>query len=226
MAIARVDGVAPVDARTAIISTAEKLFAERGIFTVSLRELNRSANQKSTVALQYHFKDRDGLLRVILNRHGRDIGLQRKVLLDQWLTTPQQFRPLVLALVIPLVNKMHDQDGGPEYLQIAAELLNRSDRILEESDPAFLVIHDEQASIDTWSEHVAQFMPSEGVGAPFHRRFAAIRFVHLELARRAKDFAGHDQSLFTSHLVDLTCALLGSPLSDETNELLKRRREL
>ena len=51
-----------VNTRLWLIETAERLFAERGIDNVSLREINRAAGQKNVAALHYHFGTRESLL--------------------------------------------------------------------------------------------------------------------------------------------------------------------
>ena len=43
------------ETRTQLMRAAERLFAERGIEVVSLREINRAAAQRNATALQYHF---------------------------------------------------------------------------------------------------------------------------------------------------------------------------
>ena len=66
------DGIAPksIDGRHArsqltresIMLTAERLFAERGIGNVSLRDISLAAGQKNNGAVQYHFRDRENLV--------------------------------------------------------------------------------------------------------------------------------------------------------------------
>ena len=51
--------------RLRILLKAEELFAERGIATVPLRDIGVAAGQKNNVAVQYHFRDRDTLVREI-----------------------------------------------------------------------------------------------------------------------------------------------------------------
>lgn len=48
--------------REVILLTAERLFAERGIAAVPLREICVAAGQKNSVAVQYHFGDRENLV--------------------------------------------------------------------------------------------------------------------------------------------------------------------
>ena len=51
-----------VDTREKFLLTAERLFGERGINGVSLREISRAVGQRNPSALQYHFGSRDALL--------------------------------------------------------------------------------------------------------------------------------------------------------------------
>lgn len=65
----------------------------------------------------------------------------------------------------------------------------------------------------------------EAVGRPLHRRFAVVRFVHAELASRARERCGRgDHRLFASHLVDLVTAVLAAPVMQGTTNLIRPRR--
>lgn len=215
------------DAAAALISAAEQLFAERGIDGVSLREINREAGQRNTTSLQYHFGDRQGLLRAIMEKHGREVNARRNALLDQYEANGvEDVRALASAFVLPLVAKLHDPDGGRFYLRIAAELVNRAGRAVEEdavsilSDPTGRDPHD---SITRWSRLVGPLLSPIVVGPPLHRRYAAMRFAHIELGRRAAERPHQSERLFTSHLVDLVTSVLITPVSEETLAILAQR---
>src|SRR3546814_20288324 len=57
----------------ALISAAERLFAERGSEAVSLREINTAAGSTNASAIQYHFGGRRGLVKAVLAKHEVDI---------------------------------------------------------------------------------------------------------------------------------------------------------
>ena len=215
------------EASASLIEAAERLFATRGIDGVSLREINREARQRNTTSLQYHFGDREGLLRAILFKHARDVDAGRNALLDQYeANRVADIRALSSAFIIPLVAKLHDENGGREYLRIAAELVNRNNREIAAGDPSIMPDpkgHNPRDSITRWFALVAPFVPARTVGPPLHRRYAAIRFAHIELGRRAGDPSHRTDRLFTSHLVDLFTAILVTDVSEETAALLRER---
>ncbi len=217
------------DATASLIAAAEQLFAERGIDGVSLREINREARQRNTTSLQYHFGDRDGLLRAILAKHGRDVHAGRNALLDQYVANAiDDVRVLASAFVLPLVAKLHDPEGGRQYLCITAELVNRTNHPIEPGEPSILsdpTGQDPHDSITRWSRLVGPLLPAMVVGPPLHRRYAVMRFAHIELGRRASERPHRSDRLFTSHLVDLVASLLVTPVSDETASLLAQRAD-
>ena len=146
------------DATTSLITAAEQLFASRGIDGVSLREINREAGQRNTTSLQYHFGDRQGLLRAIMVKHGRQIDARRHELLDDYQAAGiPDIRRLVSAFVLPLVAKL-DDPCGRNYLRIAAELVNRDNREIEPGEPSILADpagRDPRDSITRWGRLVA-----------------------------------------------------------------------
>jgi AcrR family transcriptional regulator len=207
------------DTRAAIIRAAEELFASRGIDAVSLREINRAAEQSNASALQYHFGDRTGLLRAIIEKHRADTEARRHALLDQYEASGiDDMRTLASALLLPLAAKLDDPDGGREYLQINAEIFTRPDF----DAVAELLPPNPRSSIRRWHNVLDPMMPVEE--KTLHSRFPALRFAFVELARRASDRPRRDDQLFVSHLTDLVTALLVVRPSTQTNLLMARRQ--
>ena len=193
--------------RRELVSAAERLFSEQGIEVPSLREITRVAGQRNTSALQYHFRDRDELLRAVLDKHGREVDARRNALLDEGADP-------AAALVVPLADEL---DDCPDYLQIAGEVVARARRFADSLD--YLT---RSPSLRRWSKEVEPLLPKEAVGRPLHRRFVAIRVTHAELAGRARERRLRDHRLFTSHLVDVLAAVLAAPVSDRTRSLIRK----
>lgn len=205
------------DTRALLIRTAEKLFAKHGIDVVSLRRVNREANQRNVSALQYHFRDREGLLRAILAKHDLAIDQSRHALLDKLEKNGQHgLHEFSAALVLPAAERLADRDGGRDYLRIAAQLLYRYQpgRSVIERDPS--------ESLNRWRAMVEPEMVPLAVD-PLHNRFTARLIMSIELARRAESPRRRDDRLFVSHLVDLVAAVLAAPISLQTRRLIEER---
>ncbi len=198
-----------------LILAAEQLFAEQSPITVSAREIVRAAGVANASALQYHFGDRDGLLRALLSQHEADVETARHALLDGVeLSGRREMRPLMEALVVPLAVKLAD-DSGCRYLKISGELVNRPGYRVdpESAEPG--------SSLMRWRAAVEELLDADA--RRLHRRFVVIRFVSVELARRAAEPQQKDQNLFVSQLVDLASAILTCPLSEESRLHLDQR---
>lgn len=205
----------PETTRDRLVAAAERLFAEHGIDAVSLREINREAGARNAIAVQYHFRDRAGIVRAVLDKHRPAIEAARHAALDRIEAEgATDLRALAAALVRPEAAELDDPDGGPQHLQIWAELVNRP-------RPRVPVPSGDQASIHRWRMLVAPLLDPQA--ARLHRRFTAIRFAAAELGRRASSGPHTDDRLFVSHLIDLVTAILAAPVSDETVRLADER---
>lgn len=203
--------------RARLIAAAEKLFAERGIDGVSLREINRASGARNAVAVQYHFEGRAGVVRAIIAKHRPAVEAMRHDLLDDYEhRAVDDLWMLAGCLVRPLAAKLDDPDGGPEYLRIHAELVNSTTTPGRNEAPA-----DPTDSIQRWRTLVGPFLGEDA--ERLHRRFTAIRFAAAEIGRRATYGARQDDRLFVSHLTDLVTALLVAPSSEETLRLADAR---
>jgi AcrR family transcriptional regulator len=209
-------GTAGQETRERLIATAERLFAAEGVNGVSLREIVRASGARNVTALQYHFGDRHGLLRAVLERHRADVESARHALLDTYEAAGEDdVRALSAALVRPLAAKLA-HPGGRAYLRILGELVNRPEPVIGRAS-----LVDPSDSTYRWRALTAPLLEKDA--ARLHRRFVAVRFTMVELARRAQSGPHADDRLFTSHLIDLVAALLVAPLSEETLRLATER---
>jgi AcrR family transcriptional regulator len=200
--------------RERLLATAERLFATRGVDAVSLREITRESGARNTVATQYYFSDRDGVLRAIFAKHEPSIDRARHDRLDRLLPSESDYpRQLASALVCPLAAKLGDPNGGPEFLRINGEVFYRSI-----GPPAG---SPRPSSIARWRAAVEpQLQPD---AARLHRRYIAALHSATELGRRAQTGPHVDDRLFVSHLIDVVLAILFGPISDETRQLADQR---
>jgi AcrR family transcriptional regulator len=196
----------------ALISAAERLFAERGSEAVSLREINAAAGSTNASAIQYHFGGRRGLIRAVLAKHEVEIERRRHEMLDAYEAGGGGgLRALCAALVEPLAAELATE-GGPGYLQLIADLYNQP-------DPKFDLdaMQERRSSYVRWRALALPLLSPEAVR--LHRRFDSLRFAASELARRART-GRSDHRLFVSQLTDLVTAVLSAPVSEETRRLL------
>ena len=197
-----------------LVATARRLYAERGVEAVSLREIARAAGQANVSAAQYHFGDRDSLLAALLGPHHREVDRARHAELDALEASgPPSPAGLAAALVRPPAEQL-ETDAGREYLRIVGEVIRQpkryGDRLIGFG-----------SSLARWRRLLVPQMP-EDVGR-LHRRLSAIQLSYGELANRAAT-RRRDHALFVSNLVDLAAGILGVPVSAETAALLEERR--
>lgn len=111
----------PEPAREALIAVAERLFAERGVDAVTVRDIVKEAGQRNSSAVQYHFGNKEGLLRAILEPHQARLDARRAEMLDQLGERPG-LEALIEALIRPLASLLEDESGR-HYIRIRAQLV-------------------------------------------------------------------------------------------------------
>jgi hypothetical protein len=153
------------------------------------------------------------VLRAILDKHLPGVDERRHALLDAAETRPSVW-VMAGALVRPLSAKLNDDAGGPEFLRVYADLLNRPKPVLDAADGRF-------GSLSRWRAMVAPLLDPEG--AKLHLRMDALLYTAVQLARRAESAPHTDDRLFTSHLIDVVAAILAAPVSEETRQLSSER---
>ncbi|NLG46380.1 TetR/AcrR family transcriptional regulator [Gordonia sp. (in: high G+C Gram-positive bacteria)] len=105
-----------------IIVTAERLFSERGVDAVSLREVGAEAGQRNSGVVQYHFGDKEHLLTAILEFRMQRINEHRRRMLDavELQGREPDLREYVEAFILPLAT---DNTPDSHYARFCAQLL-------------------------------------------------------------------------------------------------------
>ena len=120
-----------VGTRERMILAAERLFGERGIGGVSLREVGVAAGQRNNSAAQYHFGTKEGLVHAVLDFRMDRVDERRVALLAEFDATgrPHDLRALVEAYVIPLAEVGREGEVS-WHARFLAQLLTRTDLVI------------------------------------------------------------------------------------------------
>jgi AcrR family transcriptional regulator len=108
--------------REAILTAAEVLFAERGMYAVSNRQISEAAGQGNNAAACYHFGTRTELLRAIEGKHRAPIEELRAQMLAS-VGGSTELRDWVSALVRPLTDHLAALGTPSWYARFAAQAM-------------------------------------------------------------------------------------------------------
>ncbi|WP_031510420.1 TetR/AcrR family transcriptional regulator [Streptomyces megasporus] len=121
--------------RQQILTTAERLFAERGLYAVSNRQISAAAGQGNNAAVGYHFGTKADLVRAIVRKHTERIEALRLEMVAA-VEGSRDVRDWVACLVRPVTAHL-DSLGGPTWFaRFGAQVM---------TDPAFQGIMAEEA---------------------------------------------------------------------------------
>lgn len=101
------------DTRTALLQSAQRLIAERGLGTVSVKEITLAAGARNPSAVHYHFGNLEELLKEVFVRRYKAIERERALRLGK-VDEPDPRRRLVAlmaAAIGPLMECCHDEEG-------------------------------------------------------------------------------------------------------------------
>ena len=108
--------------REAILSAAEWLFAERGMYAVSNRQISEAAGQGNNAAACYHFGTRTDLLRAIESKHREPIEKLRAQMISD-VGDSAELRDWVGTLVRPLTEHLAALGTPSWYARFAAQAM-------------------------------------------------------------------------------------------------------
>jgi AcrR family transcriptional regulator len=213
--------------RIRILEMAERLFAERGVNGVSLREIGAAAGQRNTGAARYHFGSKEGLLEAIWEYRMVPVNSRREAMLAALDVEGRScdLRGLAEAFVHPLSEQLGEPGRPSWYLRFCIHAAYVAD-----TAPT-------TPGRDPWTRGTEQLRRR------FDSALAALGIPDAMFADRWSFFAGHltqalaereralqhapgrpltDRALFLSGLVDTAVALAAAPVSAETTRLARR----
>lgn len=136
--------------RPKILEAAERLFASHGVAAVSLREISAAAGVSAGV-LHYHFRGRDELITILLERHLPTLNAARADMLLQLqnAVAAPTVRQLLSVTVLPLVQLWQSEGkAGRRFVKMLARLHLERNEVYQ----ALSMRHYPEASIDVFSE--------------------------------------------------------------------------
>jgi AcrR family transcriptional regulator len=104
-----------------LLSTAERLFAERGVHAVSNRRIAAAAGQGSNSAVGYHIGTKADLVAAIMRTHAAPMERMRAEMLDRARASPD-LRDHVACLVLPFTRHLADLGVPSWYARFAAQV--------------------------------------------------------------------------------------------------------
>jgi AcrR family transcriptional regulator len=195
---------------------AERLFAERGVEAVSLREVAKAATSRNTAVAHYHFGGKEGLVRAIVARRAPALNRRRAALLLEAAREraaargrPVPAEDLVRALVVPLIEEL---DRGGHYVGFLARLAaerHRAPWVAELDDSS-------TASFREVSALLARQLPGLDRRRFRHRRDLLVQLVVGALAARGNAEASGEPGMgsragFTEDLLEAAVGLMLAP---------------
>jgi len=100
--------------RNKLIRTAERLYAERGLASVSVRSIGVAAGQRNKSAVQYHFAGRDELIKEIVSRHLTAIERRRLAMVTALDADGVSLDERTACLIMPTIEH-HIELGTPSW---------------------------------------------------------------------------------------------------------------
>lgn len=108
------------ETREAIVTAAERLFAEHGVAAVSNRQVSEAAGQANNFAVGYHFGTKADLLRAIVRRHAPSIEQRRAEMLAS-IRGSSDLRDWIGCLVRPITEHLASLGSPSWYARFIAQ---------------------------------------------------------------------------------------------------------
>jgi AcrR family transcriptional regulator len=198
--------------REAILTAAERLFAEHGVFAVSNRQVSEAAGQGNNAAVGYHFGTKTDLVREIERRHRVPVERLR----EQMVAGAQgstELRDWVSCLARPLTDHLAALGSPTWYARFAAQVM---------ADPAYhnIVVKDalSSPSLVTVVDEISRCLPDLPADVRAARNVMARNLLMHTCADWERTLAAggkpktswHEAS---SHLIDAIVGLWRAPVT-------------
>jgi AcrR family transcriptional regulator len=108
--------------RELILTTAERLFAEHGVYAVSNRQISEAAGQGNNAAVGYHVGTKTDLVRAIARKHAEPIELLRVRMVSE-VSGSAEVRDWVTCLVRPVTEHLAAAGSPTWFARFGAQVM-------------------------------------------------------------------------------------------------------
>lgn len=201
--------------RELLLVTAERLFANRGVDGVSLREIQLEASQSNSSVVTYHFGSKAGLVRSLLEFRYQTINRRRAELLVEAReeTGTDDAHAVVWLIVRPLIESL---EAGEMFVPFLAKLSANAAAAHD-----YLPFHSDDSPFSPLEEVVDQLL----IQMPERARRGRAVQLYNSVLNLLGYLADRDQRVSDAQLsnyVDGWVGMLTAPLSESTVALLAR----
>jgi AcrR family transcriptional regulator len=199
--------------RTALMVAAERLFAERGVEGVTMREIQERAGQSNASVIAYHFGSKTGLVQALIRWRHTELDRRRSELLDHAREADREHDPrsVVWLVVRPLAESIA---AGEMFVPFLARL-SENPRATLDYWPADI----DDGSTDLMEKLVGGAIADMPDRLRRGRAFQLYNSVLNLLGEQAR--AAHPISEVQLHnYVDAWVGMLTAPASEDTRALL------
>lgn len=197
--------------RLTLLETAERLFAERGIEGVTLREIQLAAGQSNSSVIAYHFGSKQGLVRSLVEHRQVQLDRERARMVGRLRAEGRESDPrsVVWVVVRPLADSVQSGDGYVAFLaRLFENLKARTQYWPEHLDDSWGA-----ADMERLVEGVLNDLPPRLRGGRSFQLFNSVISLLGEHCRNGRKI--NDAQL--RNYVDGWVGLLTAPLSDEAS---------
>jgi AcrR family transcriptional regulator len=167
-------GSAPDATRTEIFVAAERLFAQRGFHSVSIRDITGEAGA-NVAAVNYHFRSKDGLLLEIFRTRAKELNRERARMLheaDARHGGAAPLREILTALFAPPIRWYHANDGRRVALQFILRVRT------EGTAPMLEHLHKDVSHLDRFAAALKAALPALSEELIYWRLHFCLGLIH------------------------------------------------
>ncbi len=217
------------DTATRLIEAAERLFAERGMHGVSLREIGAEAGQRNTGAVRYHFGTKEQLLDAVFEHRMVSINARRLTLLEELdrCGRGRELRALAEAFLYPLAEMLGEPGRPSWYLRFCVHAA-----YVEGTAPRHLDAQEWTRGVAVIAARYQQLLADAGVPQQLRQERWSLLSGHMTHALADRELLVQHwprrvttpRAAFLADVLDTAVALAGAPVSEYTAQQITDRR--